>query len=139
MNEGRLEKIMIVLSAMGALLSMYLLYTTLTQDYGLCPTNGCQVVGASEYSYFIGLPVALWGLGYYLVVFLAVTQILNGNKVELFKKALGLLLLVGVLFTIYLRYLEFFVIEAICFWCWGSVLFVAGLVVCYFLMRKRDN
>lgn len=139
MNEARLEKVMIVLSAMGALLSMYLLYTTLSQDYGLCPTSGCQVVGASEYSYFIGLPVAFWGLGYYLVIFLVLTQILNGNRIELLKKSLGWLLLVGAIFTLYLRYLEFFVIHAICFWCWFSVLFVTGLIICYFLMKKRDN
>jgi uncharacterized membrane protein len=137
MKGVRLEKIMVVLSAMGALLSMYLLYTTLTQDYGLCPTNGCQVVGASQYSYFIGLPVALWGLGYYGVVLLLLVNMMSGTNVELLRKVLGVMLLVGVLFTLYLRYLEFFVIGAICFWCWLSVLFIAGLVICYFLLMKK--
>jgi uncharacterized membrane protein len=137
MKGVRLEKIMVVLSAMGALLSMYLLYTTLTQDYGLCPTNGCQVVGASQYSYFIGLPVALWGLGYYGVVLLLLVNMMSGTNVELLRKVLGVMLLVGVIFTLYLRYLEFFVIGAICFWCWLSVLFIAGLVICYFLLMKK--
>jgi uncharacterized membrane protein len=137
MKGARLEKIMVVLSAMGALLSMYLLYTTLTKDYGLCPTSGCSVVGSSKYSYFLGLPVALWGLGYYSVLFLTLVNIMNGTRVDMFRKTLGILLLIGVIFTIYLRYLEFFVIGAICFWCWFSVLFVAGLVICYFLWIRE--
>jgi uncharacterized membrane protein len=138
MKKARLEKIMVVLSAMGALLSMYLLYTTLTKDYGLCPTSGCATVGSSKYSYFIGLPVALWGVGYYCVLFFILSQMINGSKSDLLKKALPVLLIIGVLFTLYLRYLEFFVIGAICFWCWGSVIFVAGLVICYLLMLRKD-
>lgn len=116
---------------------MYLLYTTVTQNFGVCPTNGCQAVGSSEYAYFLGLPVAFWGLGYYCVLFLTITQLNNEKRFPDFMKYLGILIVIGILFTLYLRYIEFFVIEAICFWCWGSVIAVALLAIAYIMLWKR--
>ncbi len=133
MKKIDLKKIMLMLSVMGALLSLYLVYTTVTKNYAICPNNGCEVVGSSKYSYFLGLPVAMWGLGYYLALFLL---ILKSHENKVFMEYFKYLLIIGIIFTLYLRYLEFFVIGAICIWCWISVVVIALMTVAYLMYRK---
>ena len=43
----------------------------------------------------------------------------------------------GVLFTIYLTYLELFVIHAICRWCVGSAVIIVGLFALGLLELRR--
>lgn len=123
--------IMLLLSLVGALLSLYIYYADTYSTGVICPNNGCAIVANSEYSRIFGIPVSILGFLYYVgLVLLIVLK-------DIFKKYLNILLGLGigwgVLFTIYLRFLEFFYIKAICIWCWGSVIIVALLTVTYFL------
>lgn len=89
--------------------------------------NGCDKVTASAYATIGNIPVALFGLFYYLVILaLAITYFVFKNK----KKALAgqifdvmiRLTLVGFLASLWFVYLQLFVIQAICTYCMISAL-----------------
>lgn len=115
----------------GAILSFYLFYSDVINVPAICPNDGCATVASSRYSRFIGIPVSLWGLIYYSAfsIIFFIKDKLKENFGLLFK----FFLLAGIGFTVYLRYLEFFVIKAVCIWCWGSVVIVVLLLILYLL------
>lgn len=125
-----------VLALVGAFVSAYLLLYELG-FYGslMCGGGGsCQVVQASRYATFLGLPVAGWGLGWYVAVLGTSLVGLGdtGGPPGWTARGLELLAAGGVLFTLYLTFVELFVLEAICQWCVGSavlVVAIAALVV----------
>lgn len=89
-----------------------------------CGTGSCETVQQSPWANLFGLPVAVWGVGYYLAVFaLAFAGTLDRWSDDR-RLALALVLLTGwgVLFSAWLTYLELFVINAICRWCVVSAL-----------------
>ena len=117
-----------VLSLVGWFVSLYLwLYKIGAIGQLQCGAGGCETVQLSPYATFLGLPVALYGVGGYAVLF-AISLL---GLQERFRAArwvtLSLLVLsaVGVGFTLYLTYLELFVIHAICRWCVVSAALIA--------------
>jgi uncharacterized membrane protein len=94
-----------------------------------CGTGGCETVQLSRWSTFLGLPVATWGVGYYLLVFALTFAAVQDRWSESRGLSLAILLLTtwGVLFTAWLTYLELFVIHAICRWCVGSAVLALSL------------
>lgn len=96
-----------------------------------CSIGSCETVNTSKWSRFLGLPVAAWGVLFYLDVFaIAVVSVLPRFENE---RALSLVLVaqsaVGVLFSAWLTYLELFVIHAICIWCVTSAVIVTAILV----------
>ena len=90
----------------------------------------------SRWSTFLGLPVATWGVGFYLLMLVLSIAGLQ----ERFEASRGLSLAMvllsgwGVLFTAWLNYLEAFVIHAWCEWCLGS----AAMVLMLFVLAVLD-
>lgn len=129
--------LMALISLIGVFVSLYLTLYKLGYIGTLaCGTGGCETVQLSRWGNLLGLPVAGWGTGFYLLVFgLAVA----GTQ-ERFEssRALSLAILIvtgwGVLFTGWLTYLELFRIHAICRWCVGS----ATMVLLLFLLAVWD-
>jgi len=114
---------MALIALIGVFVSLYLTLYKLGYIGSLvCGTGSCEYVQLSKWGTFLGLPVAAWGVGYYGAVFvlaLASTQERFEDSRRL-TGALALLTAWGVVFTIWLTYLELFVIHAICRWCVGS-------------------
>lgn len=97
----------------------------------VCAVGSCDVVNASRWATFLGMPVAAWGLGYYVVTFaLAIVSIQErfAHSIQL-SRALLLLGATGFLFSAWLTYLELFVINAICQWCVISAVLATGIFV----------
>jgi uncharacterized membrane protein len=119
-----------VLALAGVFVSLYLWLHKLGVIGVLqCGTGGCDTVQASPYADFLGIPVALYGVVGYAVLFalgLAAAQRPDAPRLDL---ALAVLASVGVLFTAYLTALELFVIHAICRWCVGSAAIITGIMV----------
>jgi uncharacterized membrane protein len=115
--------IMALIALIGVFVSLYLTLYKLGYIGSLvCGTGSCEYVQLSRWGTFLGLPVAAWGVGYYGALFglaLASTQERFEDSRRL-TGALALLTAWGVVFTIWLTYLELFVIHAICRWCVGS-------------------
>ena len=123
---------MALISLLGLFLGAYLtLYKIGVIGTLACNVGSCETVQMSRWSTFLGLPVATWGLGFYLLML--VLSIAGLQERFEASRALSLTMLVatgwGVLFTAWLNYLEAFVIHAWCEWCLGSAAMVLILFV----------
>lgn len=101
-----------------------------------CGTGSCETVQQSPWANFLGLPVAVWGVGYYLTVFALAFAGTTERWGDDRRAPLALLILTawGVIYSGYLTYLELFVIRAICRYCVVS----AVLAVIVFVLSWWD-
>jgi uncharacterized membrane protein len=116
-----------VLSLLGIFISGYLaLYKLGYLGVIQCGTGGCETVQASRYAYFLGFPVAVWGIGAYAALFVLAVLGVQPRWMHARPVAVGLFALagVGVLFSAYLTYLEAAVIHAWCRWCVASAVLI---------------
>jgi uncharacterized membrane protein len=91
-----------------------------------CGLGSCERVNTSRWATFLGLPVAAWGVGFYVVTFVVAlwgTSAAWGARREP-AVVLTLLTGVGLVFSAWLTYLELYVIGAVCRFCVGSALLV---------------
>ena len=81
--------------------------------------GGCETVQASRFAYFLGIPVAAWGVAGYLGILLVALAGTNPRFAGERWVSWGLLILTGVafVFSLYLSALEEWVIRAWCRWC----------------------
>ena len=108
----------------------------------VCAVGACELVNASRWATFLGLPVAAWGIGYYVATFATAMLGLRDRWLDsmLIARALLFLGVTGFLFSAWLTYLELFVIHAICLWCVVSaVLATAIFVVSVMEYRELKN
>lgn len=126
-----------LLAMVGLFVSLYLwLFKIGVVGTMSCGTGGCETVQLSPESVFMGVEVALIGVaGYVVLLGVAVFGTLPAQASRL-GPALALTALSGgaVLFTAYLKYLEFFVIGAVCQWCVAS----AVIILVIFLLSVAD-
>ena len=127
------KRMLIALLALcGVFLSLYLtLYKAGMIGTLACGTGECETVQLSRWATFLGLPVAAWGVAFYLAVLALSLLGVQERFADSRGFALGLVLVTGwgVLFSLWLTYLELFVIHAICRWCVGSALLTVVLFV----------
>ena len=124
--------IVAALALAGIFVSLYLtLYKVGIIGELSCSIGSCETVNTSKWSRFLGLPVAAWGLLFYLDVF-AIALVSTFPRFE-DERVLSLVLVaeaaVGVLFSAWLTYLELFVIHAICVWCVTSAAIVTVILL----------
>ena len=129
-----------LLSLAGLFISAYLyLYKIGKIGTLACGTGDCETVQLSPWSRVAGLEVSLIGVVGYAVltaVSLAALQpALSSRRWPV--QLLSLLAGIGVAFTIYLTYLELFVIHAICRWCVGSGVIIVAILVATLLDQRR--
>ena len=124
--------IVAALALAGIFISLYLtLYKLGIIGELSCSIGSCETVNTSKWSRFLGLPVAAWGLLFYLDVF-AVAVLSTFQRFE-DERAFSIVLVaesvVGVLFSAWLTYLELGVIHAICIWCVTSAVIVTLILI----------
>lgn len=125
-----------MLAALVALAGMFVaLYLTLYKlgyiGTLVCAVGSCETVQTSKWATFLGFPVGGWGVAYYVAVFalaLAGLAPALADRAWLSRLLLGITAF-GVLFSLWLTYLELFVIHAICQWCVISALLAVALFV----------
>ena len=107
--------ILAVLAVLGLLVSMYL---TTSHYLGYIPpctiTHGCEAVLTSKYSILFGLPLSLWGIGFFFAV---IVSCLLANHYKIWRTLLLVVLSVGGLASLVFLSLQFFVIKNICQYC----------------------
>ncbi len=127
-----------LLVVIGLGVSVYLSYVEVTHTDAICgPVGNCNAVQQSPYARLFGLiPVGVLGIFGYLLI--GITWLLHELGPENWRGILALLLwgltLGGVLFSIYLTFLEPFVIGATCAWCITSAIVITLL----FLATSKD-
>src|SRR6476469_1575557 len=120
------------LALAGIFISLYLtLYKLGIIGELSCSIGSCETVNTSKWSRFLGLPVAAWGLLFYLDVF-ALAVIGTFQRFE-DEPVISVVLVgeaaFGVLFSGWLTYLELGVIHAICIWCVTSAVVVTTVLL----------
>jgi uncharacterized membrane protein len=129
--------IVAALALAGIFISIYLtLYKLGVIGELSCSLGSCETVNTSRWSVFLGLPVAAWGVLFYIDVFgVALLGTLPRWENE---PVISIVLVaeaaIGVLFSAWLTYLELAVIHAICMWCVAS----AVIVLAIFLVSVAD-
>ena len=129
--------LMFLLSGVGALISLYLWNAHVSNVDVIC-TTGCDAVLQSKYGSMMGVPVGAYGTAFYVglmgLIFLQ-SKIVH----KLLEDLIKLFLIAGGLFTLYLRYLEFFILHEICIWCWGSVVVILAISLLFILISRENK
>lgn len=91
-----------------------------------CGTGSCEYVQSSRYGTFFGVPVAFYGMvGYAITLAVALAGLQSALLARRWPTTvLAGLASVGWLFTLYLTYVELFVLHMICRWCVGSAVVI---------------
>jgi uncharacterized membrane protein len=96
-----------------------------------CAVGSCETVQTSKWATFLGFPVGAWGVAYYVFVLALAIVGLTGRFAD--SRGLSQILVgvtaFGMLFSLWLTYLELFVIHAICQWCVISAILATILFV----------
>lgn len=133
----------LVLAFFGIADAWYLSQAALTDTALWCGVNtpdGCNIVAQSEYSRLFGIPLALYGLAFYITTF-ALAAAAFFKRTRYLTQALVGFGLFGLLSSLYFLYLQIFRIEAICIYCVASfiisTLIFGGTVLLYRRERKE--
>jgi uncharacterized membrane protein len=128
--------IILVLSALGIVLSGYLtyLYYTKVQATFCAAGSGCDTVRESPYSAILGIPVSLFGVVGYLCIFTSAFLTISYRAKWLL---LYFLSLAGFVFSAYLTYIELFVIKAVCPYCVTSAIIITLILITLLLRRPE--
>jgi len=121
-----------VLALIGLFVALYLtMYKTGMIGTITCSIGSCETVNTSRWSTFLGLPVAAWGLGFYITTLTVAIMGSQDRWADERAPAVALVALSGwgVLFSLWLTYLELFVINAICTWCVISAIIVTLIFI----------
>jgi len=122
-----------LVAAAGIVVAAYLTYVESSGAEAVCgPVGDCNAVQQSEYAKLFGvIPVGLLGLIGYAVVLIAWAVARSGRGRAADWAAVSLLggTLAGVGLSVYLTFLEPFVIGATCAWCLASAVAVTVLML----------
>lgn len=114
-----------VVALVGLAVAGYLAHVETTASEAVCGVVGdCNTVQQSPYARIFGIPIGLIGVAGYVAILLAWFYGQAGSR-RLADAALLLMALFGVVFSIYLTFLEPFVIGATCLWCLTSAVLMA--------------
>jgi uncharacterized membrane protein len=141
--EQKLRYISVVLAAIGFIDALYLTYVKLSHQQVYCGGSGeCETVNSSSYAEIGGVPIALLGMGAYIVIMALLFLETRGD----FWHANARLIifgisLIGILYSVYLTYIEIAVLHAICPYCVLSaiVMFLLFVVSTSRLMTDQTN
>ena len=127
--------IVATLALAGIFVSLYLLLYKLGIIGELsCSVGSCETVNSSKWATFLGLPVAAWGVAWYVAMF--VLAIVSTGERFAYSVGVSTILLgvaaTGLVFSGYLTYLELFRIHAICQWCVVSAIIVTTIFLISF-------
>ncbi len=126
MTERSLRRATAVLAVIGVAIAGYLTWVHYAGLKPFCVGGGgaCERVQSSKWSELAGVPVAVLGLGGYLL--LLGSLLLPG---ETGRMATALLALVGAGFSAWLTFVELTKIDAICQWCAASAVIMVLLAI----------
>ncbi|MCA0453239.1 MAG: vitamin K epoxide reductase family protein [Chloroflexi bacterium] len=132
----------IVLVIIGLLISGYLSYVKIVNVQTVCVQGSafnCEVVTNSIYSRLFNVPIAYLGFATNLVI---LALLLLEKRIG-FLQEYGVLLQFGVilfafLFSVWLVYVQFFRLQALCIWCLLHELYVTLLFIISIVRLKRS-
>lgn len=123
MNRSLLVALILVLSFLGIADSWYLYQSAVTDTALSCDIggglDGCNIVAQSEYSHIFGIPLALYGVGFFALMFVLAALLIVVDTRRIYQ-ALLTLSVAGVAASAVFVLIQFFLIKAICIYCIAS-------------------
>jgi uncharacterized membrane protein len=122
-----------VLTLIGLIVAAYLSYIEISSVNAICgPVGDCNAVQSSPYARLFGvLPIGVLGALGYLGILAA--WLWGKFRSDRLSKMMPMVIfgmaLFGVVFSLYLTYLEPFVIKAVCIWCISSAVIITILML----------
>jgi uncharacterized membrane protein len=127
------DDVFIALSVLGMAIAGYLAYVETQAVAAFCgPVGDCNTVQSSPYAKLFGvLPIGVLGvIGYIAILGVWLWGRWGLGRFSAYAPLFVLAMtLFGVLFSIYLTYLEPFVIGAVCIWCVSSAIIMTLLML----------
>ena len=121
-----------LLSVIGLVVAGYLSYVETNQVEAFCgPVGDCNTVQQSQYARLFGvLPIGILGIFGYVMILLAwiLGRFTHKHLASYASLSLFGMSLLGVLFSVYLTFLEPFIIGATCAWCLTSAIIMTALL-----------
>jgi len=117
MRDVRIYQLATSLSVAGVILSFWLLNEEAVIGSEFCEIGGavsCSKVIMSEYSHFLGLPIALYGLLWFIIASIISVSAIKYEKTRRVLFYWGIIGLIGIFA---LNYVEFMLIGAFCILC----------------------
>lgn len=136
---GVSSRLVPALAVAGMGVALYLSYVRLADTTPICgPLVDCALVQRSQYAIFMGMPVALLGA----LAYLALLLLWRWQRLANMRLATTMLLLLAALctlFSLYLTFVELFVLRAVCPWCLlAAMLFTAILATVGLLLLDQE-
>lgn len=139
--QRNLRTLSLILVVAGLFVSGYLSYVKLTEVPMVCVGGGvfnCEVVQNSVYSRLFGIPIA-W-LGFAVYITLGVILLLDDRIT--FLREYGVTLFFGInlfawLFSMWLVYVQFVLLQALCPWCLTHETIITVLFIVSVIRMKR--
>lgn len=131
----------IISAVAGAAVSIYMTIYKLTDNNSMCLGSGdCATVNASKYSEVYGIPLGVIGL----IGYAGILLVLWLEKRHPLGKEYGNLLAMGMsfsgfIYSLYLTYLELYVIKAICPFCVASAVAITLCFIFTFIRFVRGE
>ncbi len=115
----------IAVATAGFILASYMYYKKRQQNHFTCPLKGkCHEVVQTSYSKLFGFPIEVLGMIYYAFIALGWTAVLFTSLPNaLLENFLGLATTGAFLFSIYLTFVQVFILKKLCTWCIVSAIF----------------
>ncbi len=132
-NWDILRGITILLAVAGIFIAGYMAWAELTDNETVCADVGkidCAAVQQSAYAKTFGIPVALLGLlGYIAILGVVILEDQIALVAAYGRTAVVGMALFGVIFQLYLSYIEAAVLDKWCQWCVASFVMITLLLI----------
>jgi len=126
-----------VLALVGVADSAYLTWSHFQGVTPVCAIAGCEVVLTSSFATVGIIPLSLLGLFYYLVVFGLTFWVKRAEGIAVLLSVVS----AGFLTSLYLVYLQLYVIQSICLYCMisAAISVINFLLVLYLFGRRYEK
>lgn len=124
------KSILFLLALLGLFDSLYLLWVYTAPNRPIvCLGTGCDTVRLSNFSHLHGIPMPVFGVaGYLLITLLILAESMAPAAIDQeLRYALAGITGFGFIYSLYLEYLQGFVIHAFCAWCVTSGIVMTAL------------
>lgn len=137
-TSGTLLGTILILALIGFADSVFLLAEKMNGGPIPCALGaGCDTVANSPYSLLFGIPLAAYGVAFYLVVGITTLFCLDTKKI-FWERALFLATTAGFLMSVYFIYVQKFLIGAFCVYCIISAIIATLLFCATIVLRKKS-
>ncbi|HYF29253.1 MAG TPA: vitamin K epoxide reductase family protein [Candidatus Paceibacterota bacterium] len=131
---------LLVLAALGIIDAWYLTLSAFQGAALVCDIgaalDGCNIVAQSPYSKLFGLPLALYGVAFYGLVFALVAALFIATHHPLYQAAVVLGVL-GLVASLGFLFIQFVLIKALCIYCVFSAVIAALICILSFVLFRK--